>query len=86
MIHFKQITKYQSNILSNGQQIGTLELLANTIYLIEIDYFEFQLPVKEKRFVKGIIERVHARNEKRKYKEIKRMVNFKPYNEYKTLE
>jgi hypothetical protein len=86
MIHFKQITKYQSNILSNGQQIGTLELLANTTYLIEIDYFEFQLPVKEKRLVKGIIKRVHASNEKRKYKEIKRMVNFKPYNEYKTLE
>jgi hypothetical protein len=86
MIHFKQITKYQSNILSNGQQIGTLELLANTIYLIEIDYFEFQLPVKEKRLVKGIIKRVHARNEKIKYKEIKRMVNFKPYNEYKIKE
>jgi hypothetical protein len=86
MIHFKQITKYQSNILSNGQQIGTLELLANTIYLIEIDYFEFQLPVEEKRLVKGIIKRVHASNESRKYKEIKRMVNFKPYNEYKTLE
>jgi hypothetical protein len=86
MIHFKQITKYQSNILSNGQQIGTLELLANTIYLIEIDYFEFQLPVKEKRLVKGIIKRVHATNEKRKYKEIKRMVNFKPYNEYKIKE
>jgi hypothetical protein len=86
MIHFKQITKYQSNILSNGQQIGTLELLANTIYLIEIDYFEFQLPVKDKRLVKGIIKRVHSSNEKRKYKEIKRMVNLKPYNEYKTLE
>jgi hypothetical protein len=86
LIHFKQITKYQSNILSNGQQIGTLELLANTIYLIEIDYFEFQLPVEDKRLVKGIIKRVHASNEKRKYKEIKRMVNFKPYNEYKTLE
>ena len=86
MIHFQQITKYQSNILSNGQQIGTLELLANTIYLIEIDYFEFQLPVEDKRLVKGVIKRVNARNEKRKYKEVKRMVNFKPYNEYKTLE
>ena len=86
MIHFEQITKYQSNILSNGKQIGTLELLANTIYLIEIDYFEFQLPVEDKRLVKGVIKRVNARNEKRKYKEIKRMVNFKPYNEYKTLE
>jgi hypothetical protein len=86
MIHFKQITKYQSNILSNGQQIGTLELLANKYYLIEIDYIPFHLPVKYKRLVKGIIKRVHASNESRKYKEVKRMVNFKPYNEYKTLE
>lgn len=86
MIHFEPITDYSSRILYNGRMIGTLELLANTIYLIEIDYFEFQIPSKQKCLVKGIIKRVHASNEKRKYKEIKRMVNFKPYNEYKILE
>ena len=82
MIHFKQITKYQSNILSNGKQIGTLELLANTIYLIEIDYFEFQLPVKEKRLVKGVIKRVNAKIKAREYRSMKRM---KLHNQFKTL-
>jgi len=85
-IHFNKITKYQSDILSNGSQIGTLELLGNEWYIIEIDYFSFPVSVDKKHLVKGLIERVHAGIEKRKYKEIKRAVNFKPYNEFKILE
>ena len=86
MIHFNKITKYQSDILSNGSQIGTLELFANKYYLIEINYYNFHLPIKDKRFVKRMIENVHADNEKKKYKQIKRMVNFKPYSEFKIMQ
>ena len=83
MIHFKPITDYSSRILSNGKTIGTLELLANTYYLIEIDYFEFQLPVKDKRLVKGMIERVYAKGKAREFRSMKRMRNI---NEFKIKE
>ena len=59
MIHFNKITDYQSDILGNGKKIGTLELLANKYYVIEIDYFSFPVPVKDKRLIHGIIERVY---------------------------
>ena len=59
MIHFNKITDYQSDILGNGKKIGTLELLANKYYIIEIDYFSFPIPVKDKRLIHGIIERVY---------------------------
>ena len=59
MIHFNKITDYQSDILGNGKKIGTLELLANKYYIIEIDYFSFPVPVKDKRLIHGIIERVY---------------------------
>ena len=59
MIYFNKITDYQSDILGNGKKIGTLELLANKYYIIEIDYFSFPIPVKDKRLIYGIIERVY---------------------------
>ena len=59
MLHFNKITDYQSDILGNGKKIGTLELLANKYYIIEIDYFSFPIPVKDKRLIHGIIERVY---------------------------
>ena len=59
MIYFEKITDYQSDILGNGKKIGTLELLANKYYIIEIDYFSFPVPVKDKRLIHGIIERVY---------------------------
>ena len=59
MINFNKITDYQSDILGNGKKIGTLELLANKYYIIEIDYFSFPIPVKDKRLIHGIIERVY---------------------------
>ena len=59
MIYFEKITDYQSDILGNGKKIGTLELLANKYYIIEIDYFSFPIPVKDKRLIHGIIERVY---------------------------
>ena len=59
MIHFNKITELESDIISNGKIIGTLELFANKYYIIEIDYFSFPIPVKEKRLIHGIIERVY---------------------------
>ena len=59
MLHFNKITDYQSEIIINGKIIGTLELLANKYYIIEIDYFSFPVPVKDKRLIHGIIERVY---------------------------
>ena len=59
MIHFNKITDYKSEIITNGKIIGTLELFANKYYIIEIDYFSFPIPVKDKRLIHGIIERVY---------------------------
>jgi len=83
MIHFKKLTDYQSEILSNGSVIGTLELLANEYYIIEIDYFEFPVKIEDKRLVKGIIEKVYARIKARDFRGLKRMRRF---NECKILE
>ena len=59
MIHFNKITELESDIISNGKKVGTLDLVTNSYYLVEIDYVPFQIPVKDKRLVKGIIERVY---------------------------
>ena len=59
MIHFNKITDYKSEIITNGKIIGTLELFANKYYIIEIDYFSFPVPIKDKRLIHGIIERVY---------------------------
>tara|TARA_R110000803_G_scaffold106557_4_gene174644 strand:+ start:315 stop:581 length:267 start_codon:yes stop_codon:yes gene_type:complete len=59
MIYFEKITQLESDIISNGKKIGTLDLVPNSYYLVEIDYVPFQIPVKDKRLVKGIIERVY---------------------------
>jgi hypothetical protein len=61
MIYFKKITPYQSEIIlkHNCRTIGTLERLANAYYLIEVNCYPFELPVKYKKHVKGIIERVY---------------------------
>ena len=59
MIYFNKITDYQSEIITNGKIIGMLELFANKYYIIEIDYFSFPIPVKDKRLIHGIIERVY---------------------------
>ena len=83
MIHFNKITKYQSDILSNGSQIGTLELLGNEWYIIEIDYFSFPVSVDKKHLVKGLIERVHAKIRARDIRSLNRMREF---NEFKILE
>ena len=59
MINFNKITELESDIISNGKKVGTLDLVPNSYYLVEIDYVPFQIPVKDKRLVKGIIERVY---------------------------
>ena len=59
MIYFNKITDYQSEIITNGKIIGMLELFANKYYIIEIDYFSFPIPIKDKRLIHGIIERVY---------------------------
>ena len=59
MIYFNKITEKTSEIITNGKIIGTLELFANKYYIIEIDYFSFPIPVKDKRLIHGIIERVY---------------------------
>ena len=62
MINFNKITELESDIISNGKKVGTLDLVPNSYYLVEIDYVPFQIPVKDKRLVKGIIERVYNNN------------------------
>lgn len=70
MIHFNKITELESDIISNGEKVGTLDLVPNSYYLVEIDYVPFQIPVKDKRLVKGIIEKVY--NNSLKYEARKR--------------
>lgn len=83
MIYFKKLTDYQSEILSDGKMIGTLERLANEYYIIEIDYFEFPVKIEDKRLVKGIIEKVYARIKARDFRSMKRLRRF---NECKILD
>ena len=61
MIYFNKITDYQSEILSDGKIIGTLEKLANEYYIIEIDYFEFPVKLENKHLIKGLIEKVYSK-------------------------
>lgn len=70
MIYFNKITELESDIISNGKKVGTLDLVPNSYYLVEIDYVPFQIPVKDKRLVKGIIEKVY--NNSLKYEARKR--------------
>jgi hypothetical protein len=83
MIYFKQITDYQSEILSDGSVIGTLELLANEYYIIEIDYFEFPVKIEDKRLVKGIIEKVYAKLLSRRMRECRQ---FREFMDFQTLD
>jgi hypothetical protein len=83
MIHFNKITDYQSEILNNGETIGTLDLLGNEWYVVEIGYFSFPVEVKNKRLVKGLIERVYA---KLRARDIRSLNKMRPHNEFKILE
>ena len=85
MIYFQKITEYQSEIRLkfDGRMIGTLEKLANVHYLIEIDYFSFVLPVKQKAIVKGVIENVYKAGKAREFRARKKL---RPYKDFKILE
>lgn len=79
MIYFNKITETVSDIKSNGATIGTLSRLADTHYHIEIDYFDFVLPVKDKRLVKGVIEKTYAKITARRIREMKPLRRFKEF-------
>ncbi len=83
MIHFNKLTDYQSEILSDGKIIGTLEKLANEYYIIEIDYFEFPVKIEDKRLIKGLIEKVYAKIKARQFRSMKKL---RPHNQFKILE
>lgn len=81
MIHFNKLTDYQSEIQVNCQTIGKLERVANEFYHIEILYdYEITVPVKDKRLVVGLIERIYQRHlarEARKRKPMRKHSEFK---------
>ena len=85
MIYFKKVTPYQGEIRlkRNGRTIGTVEILANAYYLIEVDYFSFEIPVKYKKNVKYIIEHVYKEGIAREYRGRKPL---RPYKDFKILE
>jgi len=83
MIHYKKLTDYQSEILSDGAIIGTLERLANEWYIIEIDYFSFPVSVEDKRLITGIIERVYKKILARRMRECRQ---FREFMDFKILE
>jgi len=82
-VYFNKLTDYQSEILSNGRVIGTLERLANEYYIIEIDYFEFPVRIEDKRLIKGLIEKVYSRVKARDYRATRKLRKF---NECKILD
>jgi hypothetical protein len=82
MIYFNKLTDYQSEILSDGKIIGTLEKLANEYYIIEIDYFEFPVKIENKRLIKGLIEKVYS---KVRARDLRSMKKLRPYAQFKTL-
>ena len=82
MIYFNKLTDYQSEILSDGKIIGTLEKLANEYYIIEIDYFEFPVKLENKNLIKGLIEKVYSKVRARDFRSMKKL---KPYSHFKTL-
>ncbi len=83
MIYFNKLTDYQSEILSDGAVIGTLEKLANEYYIIEIDYFEFPVKIEDKRLIKGLIEKVYAKIKARQFRSMKKL---RPHSQFKILE
>lgn len=82
MIYFNKLTDYQSEILSDGKIIGTLEKLANEYYIIEIDYFEFSVKLENKHLIKGLIEKVYSKVRARDFRSMKKL---RPYSQFKTL-
>ena len=78
-VYFNKLTPYQSDILSNGKVIGVIERLAETHYLIEINYFAFTMPVEQRKLVKGVIERVYKRNLSREFRERKPLREYKQF-------
>jgi len=68
MIHYNQLTDYQSEILFDGSIIGTLERLANEWYIIEIDYFSFPVSVDKKHLIHELIERVYSDKIKKEFR------------------
>tara|TARA_R110002020_G_scaffold59206_2_gene161672 strand:- start:940 stop:1197 length:258 start_codon:yes stop_codon:yes gene_type:complete len=85
MIYFKKITPYQSEIIlkHNCRTIGTLERLANAYYLVEVNYHPFELPVKYKKHVRGVVERVYLADIARKKRADKPP---RPYTDFKIIE
>ncbi len=82
MIYFNKLTDYQSEILSDGKIIGTLEKLANEYYIIEIDYFEFPVKIENKHLIKGLIEKVYS---KVRARDLRSMKKLRPHAQFKTL-
>ena len=71
MIHFNKLTDYQSETQVNCQTIGKLERVANEFYHIEILYdYETTIPVKDKRLIVGLIERIYQRHLAREQREL----------------
>jgi len=90
MIYFDKITENQSDIflIHNSQKIGTLDLIGNTWYIIEVNYVPHEIHVKYKRFVKGMIISAYKSDALKKEKTKRRMERLKehPYNSYKIIE
>ncbi len=82
MIYFNKLTDYQSEILSDGKVIGTLEKLANEYYIIEIDYFDFPVKIENTHLIKGLIEKVYSKVRARDFRSMKKL---RPYSQFKTL-
>lgn len=58
MITFKKRTTVQSDIYSNGEKIGTVDRVGD-YYLIEVMYCPTHLHIKNRKLIKGLVERIY---------------------------
>ena len=69
MINYKKITSTITEIQFDDEVVGHVELIGD-MYAIEVYYMPLNLPKKDKRLVKGIVERLVKTHKAKVYKKI----------------
>lgn len=69
MITYYKITDTISDIHFYCEKVGFIERIGD-MYAIEVYYMPLNLPVHQKRLIKGIIERIVKRHKAREYREM----------------
>jgi len=68
-VTYNKITDSITEILHDCEKVGYVERIGN-MYSIEVQYHTLNLPTTQRKLIKGIVERLIVRINKRKYKEM----------------